>query len=110
MAALDREELEKRARALIDQVAGGELQLSLEDGESAVGGGAGPSCSLATTLIAITHPRMSAQEIERVLRTSSPPIIGRISEGKVLLDLRTVFADELPSVAAALKSSDFEMD
>jgi L-seryl-tRNA(Ser) seleniumtransferase len=110
MAALDREELEKRARALIDQVAGGELQLSLEDGESAVGGGAGPSCSLATTLIAITHPRMSAQEIERVLRTSSPPIIGRISEGKVLLDLRTVFADELASVAAALKSSDFEMD
>jgi L-seryl-tRNA(Ser) seleniumtransferase len=110
MLALSPDEVGERARGLIDQVAGGELQLCLEDGESAVGGGAGPTCSLPTTLIAITHPRMSAQEIECVLRTSSPPIIGRISEGKVLLDLRTVLPDELHEVAAALKSRDFQMD
>ena len=101
-----REDVAERARALIDQVAGGELQLALEDGESAVGGGAGPTCSLPTTLIAITHPRMSAQEIERVLRSSFPPVISRISEGKVLLDLRTVLPDELAEVAAALKTID----
>jgi L-seryl-tRNA(Ser) seleniumtransferase len=109
MLALGREEIEKQARALIDQVAGGELHFSVEEGESAVGGGAGPTCSLPTTLIAITHSRMNAQEIERVLRSSSPPIISRISEGKVLLDLRTVLRDELPELIAALKSSDFQM-
>ena len=106
MLAMSREDVAERARALIDQVAGGELQLALEDGESAVGGGAGPTCSLPTTLIAITHPRMSAQEIERVLRSSFPPVISRISEGKVLLDLRTVLPDELAEVAAALKTID----
>ena len=106
MLAMSREDVAERARALIDQVAGGELQLALEDGESAVGGGAGPTCSLPTTLIAITHARMSAQEIERVLRSSFPPVISRISEGKVLLDLRTVLPDELAEVAAALKTID----
>ena len=106
MLALSREEVGKRARALVEQLTDGELQLAFEDGESAVGGGAGPTCSLPTTLIAITHPRLSAKEIERVLRSSTPPIISRISEGKVLLDLRTVLADELPELVAALKRID----
>ena len=106
MLALSREEVGKRARQLIDQAASANLQLSLEDGESAVGGGAGPTCNLPTTLVAVTHPRMSAQEIERVLRSSFPPIISRISEGKVLLDLRTVLPEELDEVLAALKTID----
>ena len=49
------------------------------------------------------------QEIERALRRGSPPIIGRICEGKVLLDLRTVFPDELPELAAALRRPDFQI-
>lgn len=108
MLALSPEELEKRARGLIEQVSAGRLQFSLATGESAVGGGAGPTCSLPSTLIAITHPRLSAQEIERELRSSSPPIITRISEGKVLLDLRTVPDDELPELVAALKNPNFQ--
>ena len=52
--------------------------------------------------VAITHPDKSAQEIEQALRNYSPPIISRISEGKVLLDLRTVFEDQLPAIRAAL--------
>jgi L-seryl-tRNA(Ser) seleniumtransferase len=104
MLALSREELEERARGIVEQVqaVGGQLQLAIVFGESAVGGGAGPTCNLPTALIAVTHPRLTAQEIERSLRTSSPPIIGRISEGKVLLDLRSVFPDELPELVTAL--------
>jgi L-seryl-tRNA(Ser) seleniumtransferase len=109
MLALSAEELEQRARSLIDQINGTELRLSLEAGESAVGGGAGPTCNLPTTLIAITHPRITAQEIERTLRSSSPPVITRISEGKVLLDLRTIFPDEIDDVARALTSPDFQI-
>jgi L-seryl-tRNA(Ser) seleniumtransferase len=77
--------------------------LELVAGESAIGGGAGPTSNLPTTLIAITQPSRSAQEIERQLRTGSPPVIARISEGKVLLDLRTVFPDQLGAVSEALK-------
>lgn len=101
MLALTAEELEERGRNLIEDV-GGSIKLELQTGESTIGGGAGPTSTLPTTLIAITHPHKSAQEIERQLRTSSPAIISRISEGKVLLDVRTVFPDELPLILAAL--------
>jgi L-seryl-tRNA(Ser) seleniumtransferase len=101
MLALTAEEIEQRARNIIDQVSG--IKLELQAGESTVGGGAGPTSTLTTTLIAISHPERSAQEIEHQLRGFSPPIISRISEGKVLLDLRTVFPDQLPAVLQALQ-------
>jgi L-seryl-tRNA(Ser) seleniumtransferase len=90
-------ELEQRAR----NVAEG-LDVELLAGESALGGGAGPTSTFPTTLIAVTHPKKSAQDIEHKLRDYSPPIIARISEGKVLLDLRTVFDDQLPTIRTAL--------
>ncbi len=104
MLSLSAGELEQRARNLIEKVdQAGAVKLELQTGESTVGGGAGPTSTLTTTLIAITHTEKSAQEIEQQLRTASPPIISRISEGKVLLDLRTVFPDQLPVVIQALQ-------
>jgi len=104
MLSLTANEVEQRARSVIEKVDPADsLKLALQTGESTVGGGAGPTSTLPTTLIAITHTKKSAQDIEQELRTSSPPIISRISEGKVLLDLRTVFPDQLPAVLAALK-------
>ena len=97
MLSATAEELEQRARAVVEG-----LNVELLAGESALGGGAGPTSTFPTTLIAITHPKKSAQEIEHELRNFSPPIIARISEGKVLLDLRTVFDDQLPAIRAAL--------
>jgi L-seryl-tRNA(Ser) seleniumtransferase len=98
MLSLTPQELEQRARSLVEDLD----DVELIAGESALGGGAGPTSTIPTTLIAITHPEHSAQEIEHTLRNYSPPIIARISEEKVLLDLRTVFEDELPSIRAAL--------
>jgi L-seryl-tRNA(Ser) seleniumtransferase len=97
MLSVTAEEIEQRARSLAEG-----LDVELLAGESALGGGAGPTSTFPTTLIAITHPKKSAQEIEHELRNYSPPIIARISEGKVLLDLRTVFDDQLPAIRAAL--------
>jgi L-seryl-tRNA(Ser) seleniumtransferase len=81
---------------MMDAVAHNDIKLELVRGESAIGGGAGPTSTLLTTLIAITHRNKSPQEIEHQLRSSSPPVITRISERRVLLDLRTVFDDQLP--------------
>ena len=103
MLSLTAEELEARARSLVESISQTDLKLELVTGESAIGGGAGPTSTLPTTLIAITHPARSAQEIERQLRLYSPPIIARISEDRVLLDLRTVSADELSILLEALK-------
>jgi len=99
MLSLTAEELEQRARSVAEG-----LDLQIVTGESALGGGAGPTSTFPTTLIAITHATKSAQEIEHELRNYSPPIIARIAEGRVLLDLRTVFDDQLPVIRAALAS------
>jgi L-seryl-tRNA(Ser) seleniumtransferase len=102
MLALTSEELRQRAQTIVESRSEGALQLELLEGESALGGGAGPTSTFSTTLIGITHQEKSAEDIEHQLRNSSPPIISRISDGKVLLDLRTVFEDQLPEIRAAL--------
>jgi L-seryl-tRNA(Ser) seleniumtransferase len=101
MLSLTADELAARAQSMIDDL---DAKVELITGESTLGGGAGPTSTFPTTLIAITHPEKSAQDIEHQLRTSSPAIIARISEGKVLLDLRTVFDDQLPALRETLKN------
>ncbi len=66
------------------------ITLDLISGNSAVGGGAAPDVSPETALIAVTHAKHSDHELEELLRRSNPPVIARVVEGKVLIDLRTV--------------------
>jgi len=96
---MSKADIASRAQQLVETLSGNspaaELTLELQDGESAVGGGSGPATHPPTVLIALQHPRLSADEIQSRLRQFDPPIIARIAEGKVLLDLRTVSpADE----------------
>ena len=56
-----------------------------------IGGGAAPGAKLPTMLIALTHAELSADSLARRLREAPLPIIARVEEGRVLLDLRTVF-------------------
>jgi L-seryl-tRNA(Ser) seleniumtransferase len=78
-----------------------EIKVELLDGESVIGGGAAPSSALPTCLLAITSEALSAEAILARLRSSNPPIIARVENDRVLLDLRTVFPDQDASVAAA---------
>jgi len=106
MMALTKTEIRARAQRIISEVSNRKhgLVLELIDGASAVGGGAGPTDNLPTTLIAISHPERSTQELETSLRSSNPPIIARIAEQKVLLDLRTVFPDQEDLLQSALEN------
>lgn len=104
MLSLTAEELEQRARSLVESIESSSARFELIAGESTLGGGAGPTSMFPTTLIAITHPDKSAQDIEHQLRTFSTPVIARISEDKVLLDLRTIFDDQLRALGEALKT------
>jgi L-seryl-tRNA(Ser) seleniumtransferase len=70
------------------------LQASLEDGWSVIGGGSAPEVKLPTVLIAIESADMSASSIEQRLRSYSIPIITRTERDRVMIDLRTVSADE----------------
>ncbi|HXQ69007.1 MAG TPA: hypothetical protein VN844_00845, partial [Pyrinomonadaceae bacterium] len=103
MLSLTTTEIEQRAKALIKQLGPTDLNIALEPGESAIGGGAAPTSTIKSVLIAFTHPLKSAAELEQQLRNSSPAVVSRISDDKVLLDLRTVSTNDLPALIAALK-------
>jgi len=66
------------------------LQIEIIEGNSVVGGGSAPMAQPPATLLALKHEKMSAANLEQNLRLSEPPIITRILEDKVLIDLRTV--------------------
>jgi len=72
------------------------------DGQSAIGGGSAPDVALPTRLIALTRGSMSADDLAARLRAGSPPVIARIQDGRVLLDLRTVAPDEDAAVIEVL--------
>ena len=102
MMRLTKQEVGKRAESLAAQVRSSTLNVEVADGESVIGGGAAPSSVLPTRLLALSCSGFSADELAARLRASDPPIIARVEQGRVLLDLRTVFVDQDPLIAAAL--------
>jgi L-seryl-tRNA(Ser) seleniumtransferase len=102
MMRLTKDEIGRRAEALAAQIATAKFRVEIIDGESILGGGAAPSSSLPTRLLALSCARFSADELSHRLRASDPPIIARMEEGRVLLDLRTVFPEQDAALVAAL--------
>ncbi len=108
MLAAPADVIEARARNLAAQVDTNDsgLTVTIIAGDSAVGGGSGPNLHPPTALIAIKHPTLTAAKIEAKLRTSAPPVISRIADDLVLLDLRTVGVTEEPELLQALRMFD----
>jgi len=102
MMRLSKKAIGERAEALAARIAGSKLKIEIVDGESILGGGAAPSSVLPTRLLAVTCDGLSADELAARLRGSEPPIITRVEEGRVLLDLRAVFPEQDAAVVAAL--------
>jgi L-seryl-tRNA(Ser) seleniumtransferase len=101
MMQLPKDEITRRAQAVLSEItkAGEDVrhtQLHAErlDGDSLLGGGSAPSSTLPTTVLALTCYSLSANELAARLRASDPPVIARVEEGRVLLDLRTVFPEQ----------------
>ena len=102
MMRLSEADIAQRTEALADRLDSAKLRAQIMDGESLIGGGAAPSAVLPTRVIAVTCPGLSAEELAARLRHSEPPIVARVEEGRVLLDLRTVFPEQDDLIAAAL--------
>jgi L-seryl-tRNA(Ser) seleniumtransferase len=103
MLRLPPEAIEGRAEAVKQKLSkAGRLSLEIVDGRSVVGGGAAPAATLPTRLLAVTCEGLSADECAARLRAGEPPIVARVEEGRVLLDLRTVFPEQDELVARAL--------
>ena len=92
--------IKERAEAILT---GAEMrgEAQLVEGDSEVGGGSFPEAKLRTWLVGIRHPAPDTY-VER-LRSLAPPIIARVAGGRVLLDARTIFPEQVETVIAALR-------
>ena len=70
------------------------------------GGGSSPGSQLPTRLLRLERPGLSASEIEQHLRCSNPPVVARIHDGHVVLDLRTLLPNQDRLLAALLAQDD----
>src|SRR5271166_4120069 len=108
MMRMTREELLRRSE---DFLAGlrlrlppDEVEAGIADGHSLAGGGSTPSQSLPTILLRFASVRHSAAQLEQRLRRgpTALPVIARVEEERLIIDLRTVFPEQEPLLAAAL--------
>lgn len=104
MMRLSKADIGRRAEALAVKINAADMHAELIDGESLIGGGAAPSSMLPTKLVAIRSKSATADQLMKQLRESDPPIIARIGDGQVLLDLRTVSVDDEASILKALSA------
>jgi L-seryl-tRNA(Ser) seleniumtransferase len=105
MIQLSRQAIHQRAACLAERIsAHPQFSARVQDGDSLIGGGSTPARALPTALLAVTHSRHSAQELERFLRQNSPPVIARVEQDALLLDLRTVFEEQDEELIRALEA------
>ena len=99
-----KESITERAQAFIQRAksSNGGAHLEVIDGFSVVGGGSAPESQIPTSLISIVIGEMTAEQIEEKLRLGNPPVIARIIDDKLTLDLRTVAPDEEEEVMLRL--------
>jgi len=105
MLTMPIESIEHRADILLRMLSSlGDTGLSVRKtaAYSRAGGGSLPRLKLPTFCIELTMGGMSANSVERQLREHTPPIIGRIEEGMLLMDPRTLNTDELEIIANAI--------
>jgi L-seryl-tRNA(Ser) seleniumtransferase len=98
------EEVRARAEAFARRLAqaADDVELALQEAQSAVGGGAAPTAGVATVVITLAHPTRSPDQMAAALRAADPPVIVRVADERVVVDLRTVPPADEPTLLEAL--------
>lgn len=106
-AAADLEALERRGEkiraAAATDGAGRRVSIEVVAAFAVFGGGTSPEKRFDSRALAIGSDDLSADELAAKLRSSSPPVVGRVEDGKLLLDLRSVMPEEDGILERALK-------
>jgi L-seryl-tRNA(Ser) seleniumtransferase len=93
------EQLESRARSVVSSLRSSNIEAEVAPSIASVGGGAFPTASIASIAIMLTT---DAERVEERLRRGEPAVIGRIADGKLLLDLRSVLPREDGALVKAI--------
>ena len=102
MLSASRESLREKAGKLAAMLAEAGIETEILPTEGRVGGGSVPNHSLPSYSVAFTG---DVNALEEKLRLGATPIIGRIHEGKYLLDVRTLFEADFSTIAEALREA-----
>lgn len=98
------EELRRRAEALADQlkqVPG--LKAEAKEDVAFVGGGSLPDQTMPTWIVEVQAEKVSDAELAQRLRTGEPAVLARVRDGKLVLDVRTIFEDQAPALLEAVR-------
>jgi len=103
-ASADVASLEARAESIRDSVGRAEKTLRIEVApcHAFFGGGTSPEKPFASRALRVSHPRLDASALARLLRERETPIVGRVEDASLWLDLRSIAPEEDPAVADAL--------
>jgi len=94
MLSAEAQEIRQRAEKLGGLLDRDLFHIEIKEGYSLIGGGSAPEEQIPTYLVAITSECYSVNELEQHLRNFSVPIIARIEDNQLILDLRTVFPEQ----------------
>lgn len=105
LLSLSREELRQRSTELGDRLRPllpKAVESEVEDDVSAAGGGSLPAYQLPSAVLAVRHPTCSPLDLQAELRHGDLPVIARVGRERLLIDLRTVLAEEEEVLLQAL--------
>jgi L-seryl-tRNA(Ser) seleniumtransferase len=112
MLSVPLEELEERARSMAAALAGAPgvpeqegADSRASQGTGVVGGGTSPGVELPTWTVRIKPSALSSRTLAARLRAHAPPVVTRVENEEVIVDLRTVDPDDDATVARALKEA-----
>jgi len=100
------EEIKKKAQLLKRKLSAAPKHFTFQIAEdySMVGGGSMPEERLKTYVIKVKSSKLTAKEIEGALRNYETPIVARISNDEINLDLRTIFKEDFEIILNAFKA------
>lgn len=103
MISLSKERLFGKADVLKTKLSDLDFDIRIEEDKAEVGGGSYPASYLESVAVKLTHRKLHATEIERRLLEVEIPIITRIKDNSIILDMRTLRTREFDIVKAALE-------
>ncbi|MBW3590774.1 MAG: L-seryl-tRNA(Sec) selenium transferase [Actinobacteria bacterium] len=102
MALASAESVAERARQLASTLSQSPAEIQVTEGSSTTGGGSAPGSRIPTALLRVEPADTGSRQIADRLLAHDPPVVGRIEDAAVIVDLRTVQPHEDAVVGAAL--------
>lgn len=103
MISMSKEKLQEKANLFIEKIKHLNFEVEILEDKAEVGGGSYPSSYLDSVAVKLTHSKKTATELERKLLEMEIPVVTRIKDNSIILDMRTLSLEEFEIVAQNLE-------